>query len=92
MKTSFFLTPDLKERAVEFAYRDVNGNLQPWTNQIDIIEQDPAKGMPNNKQYRSSIRVLIFDLVSPCSLRRSRVILLYEGLPQAPPSLNADPW
>ena len=45
MKTSFFLTPDLKERAVNLAYRDAKGILHPWANQLEIIEQDPTKGM-----------------------------------------------
>ena len=45
MKTSFFLTPDLKERAVNLAYRDAKGGLNPWANQLEIIEQDPTKGM-----------------------------------------------
>jgi hypothetical protein len=45
MKTSFFLTPDLKERAVNLAYRDAKGALNPWANQLEIIEQDPTKGM-----------------------------------------------
>ena len=45
MKASFFLTPDLRERAVNLAYRDENGTLHPWANQIEIIEQDPTKGM-----------------------------------------------
>ena len=49
MKTSFFLTPDLKERAVDLAYRDANGTLHPWDNQIEIIEQDPSKGMQKIK-------------------------------------------
>jgi len=43
MKTSFLLTPDLKERAVNLAFRDANGTLHPWANQIEIIEQDPTK-------------------------------------------------
>jgi len=43
MKTSFFLTPDLKERAVDLAYRDAKGTLHPWANQLDIIEQDHTK-------------------------------------------------
>jgi CubicO group peptidase (beta-lactamase class C family) len=42
--TSFFLTPDLKERAVDLAYRDETGTLHPWANQLEIIEQDPTKG------------------------------------------------
>ena len=45
MKTSFFLTPDLKERAVNLAYRDAEGTLHPWANQLEIIEQDHTKGM-----------------------------------------------
>jgi hypothetical protein len=45
MKTSFFLSPDLKERAVNLAYRDAKGTLHPWADQLEIIEQDPAKGM-----------------------------------------------
>ena len=44
MKASFFLTPDLKERAVDLAYRDENGTLHPWANQVEILEQDPTKG------------------------------------------------
>jgi len=43
MKTSFFLTPDLREKAVNLAFRDANGILHPWANQIEIIEQDPTK-------------------------------------------------
>jgi len=43
MKTSFFLTPDLKERAVNLTYCDENGILHPWSNQLEIIEQDPTK-------------------------------------------------
>jgi len=45
MKTSFFLTPDLRERAVNLAYRDENGTLHPWANQLESIEQpkDPTK-------------------------------------------------
>jgi CubicO group peptidase (beta-lactamase class C family) len=45
MKTSFFLTPDLRERAVDLAYRDAKGILHPWANQLEIIEQDPTKGI-----------------------------------------------
>jgi hypothetical protein len=45
MKTSFFLTPELKEKAVNLAFRDADGTLHPWANQIEIIEQDYTKGM-----------------------------------------------
>jgi hypothetical protein len=48
MKTSFFLTPDLRDRAVNLAYRDEKGTLHPWANQIEIIEQDPTKGILKN--------------------------------------------
>jgi CubicO group peptidase (beta-lactamase class C family) len=43
MTASFFLTPELKERAVNLAYRDESGILHPWADQLDIIEQDPRK-------------------------------------------------
>ena len=45
MKASFFLTPDLKEKAVDLAYRDANGILHPWDNQVKNFEEDPTKGM-----------------------------------------------
>ena len=91
MKTSFFLTPELKERAVDLAYRDANGTLHPWDNQIEIIEQDPTKGMQKKLSFQSGSG-LIFTLVSSCSSRSNRVILIYERLSQASPSLDANPW
>ena len=45
MRTSFLLTPELKEKAVTLAYRDENGSLHPWADQIELVEQDPTKGM-----------------------------------------------
>ena len=45
MQASFFLTPELKERAVNLTYCDKDGTLHPWANQLDIIEQDPSKGL-----------------------------------------------
>ena len=45
MKASFLLTPDLKERAVNLAFRDEKGTLHPSAGQLKIIEQDPTKGM-----------------------------------------------
>ena len=65
MKTSFFLTPDLKEKAVNLTYRDANGNLHPWANQLEIIEQDHTKGLhyfvKNNSSNTDSYDVR-FDL------------------------------
>ena len=52
MKASFFLTPELKERAVDLAYRDANGTLHPWDNQIEIIEQDPTKGLQKKSLFK----------------------------------------
>ena len=57
MKTSFFLTPDLKERAVDLAYRDAKGTLHPWANQLEIIEQDYTKGM---FFLKNSLEILVF--------------------------------
>ena len=41
-----------KERAVDLAYRDANGTLHPWDNQIEIIEQDPTKGMQKKTLFK----------------------------------------
>ena len=57
MKTSFFLTPDLKERAVDLAYRDANSTLHSWDNQIEIIEQDPTKGMQKKISFHIPVRL-----------------------------------
>ena len=38
------MTPDLKDKAVNLAFRDANGTLHPWANQIEVIEQDFTKG------------------------------------------------
>ncbi|KAF8803353.1 beta-lactamase [Phlegmacium glaucopus] len=43
MQASFFLTPEFKERAVNLTFRDENGTLHPWANQVKIIEQDHTK-------------------------------------------------
>ncbi|KJA25269.1 hypothetical protein HYPSUDRAFT_199807 [Hypholoma sublateritium FD-334 SS-4] len=40
---SFHLTPQLKQRFVELAYRNEDGRLVPWSGQIGVIEQDPEK-------------------------------------------------
>ncbi|KAF9045568.1 beta-lactamase/transpeptidase-like protein [Panaeolus papilionaceus] len=43
MKTSFHLTPELKKRLVELSFRNENGELCKWNNQITTIEHDPSK-------------------------------------------------
>ena len=44
MGSSFYLTPELKRRLVNLSFRDSAGGLNPWANQVNIIEQDPSKG------------------------------------------------
>jgi len=46
MESSFYLTPELKQRLVNLTFRDSDGGLKPWGNQVKIIEQDPSKGGP----------------------------------------------
>jgi len=46
MDSSFYLTPELKRRLVNLTFRDSDGSLNPWANQVNIIEQDPSKGGP----------------------------------------------
>lgn len=43
MESSFYLTPELKRRLVNLTFRDSNGGMNPWANQVNIIEQDPSK-------------------------------------------------
>jgi hypothetical protein len=44
MESSFYLTPELKRRLVNLTFRDSDGGLNPWANQVNIIEQDSSKG------------------------------------------------
>ena len=76
MKTSFFLTPDLKERAVDLAYRDANGALHPWDNQIEIIEQDPTKGLQKKT---------LFDVGGRSDLLLGQFVFFSEQLDYTPP-------
>ena len=46
MESSFYLTPELKRRLVNLTFRDSDGGLHLWANQVKIIEQDPSKGGP----------------------------------------------
>jgi CubicO group peptidase (beta-lactamase class C family) len=41
--SSFYLTPNLRERLVDLTFRDNGGPHQHWANQMEIIEQDPDK-------------------------------------------------
>lgn len=44
MRASFYLTPDIKARLVDLAYRR-GDTLEPWAGQTTkLIEQDPSKG------------------------------------------------
>ena len=53
---SFHLTPELKHRLVELAYRNADASLVPWSGQISVIEQDPDKGNVVLQLYRSGVR------------------------------------
>jgi len=44
MKTSYYLTPDLRQKLVGLNFRDAEGKLNLWNGQLKIIEQDPSKG------------------------------------------------
>jgi len=51
MKTSYYLTPDLRQKLVSLNIRDAEGRYHPRENddQWKIIEQDPSKGEPRCK-------------------------------------------
>ena len=44
MKTSFYLTPELKENLVALSLRKAGGKLIRFVNQTPLIERDPSKG------------------------------------------------
>jgi len=44
MKTSYYLTPDLRQKLVGLNFRDAEGKINLWNDQLKIIEQDPSKG------------------------------------------------
>ncbi|KAF8964753.1 beta-lactamase [Flammula alnicola] len=43
MESSFYLTPALKKRLVDLTFRGEDGSLNPWANQVQIMERDPEK-------------------------------------------------
>jgi hypothetical protein len=55
MESSFYLTPELKQRLVNLTFRDSDGGLSPWANQVNIIEQDPSKGGPIHATISSCV-------------------------------------
>jgi hypothetical protein len=59
MESSFYLTPELKRRLVNLTFRDSDGGLNPWANQLKIIEQDPSKGVPIHATILCSSGVLL---------------------------------
>jgi len=44
MKTSYYLTSDLRQKLVGLNFRDAAGKVNLWDDQLKIIEQDPSKG------------------------------------------------
>ncbi|KAF8905737.1 beta-lactamase [Gymnopilus junonius] len=43
MQSSFYLTPELEKRLVDLSWREKDGRLSPWSDQLPIIERDPVK-------------------------------------------------
>lgn len=56
METTFYLTPELRKRIVNLTYREQNGSLSPWRDQVNIIEQDPTKGIKCLQSIQSAPR------------------------------------
>ena len=44
MKTSYYLTSDLRQKFVGLNFRDAAGKVNLWDDQLKIIEQDSSKG------------------------------------------------
>lgn len=93
MESSFYLTPELKRRLVNLTFRDSDGGLNPWANQVNIIEQDPSKGGPilscHNFIFILCFAYRLVCLSSP-SFGWCRHVQLHEGLSQDSASLDAD--
>ncbi|KAJ3509603.1 hypothetical protein NLJ89_g5134 [Agrocybe chaxingu] len=78
MKTSFHLTPDLRQRLVNLAFRDENGNLHPWAEQVPIMEQDERKvglhlgGVGLYSSMRDYLKLLrhLMQINAGCSVRK----------------------
>lgn len=51
--SSFYLTPNLKRRLVDLSFRAPDHSLNPWADQIPIMEQDPEKGLQDAHVYKS---------------------------------------
>ena len=44
MKTSFYVTPEIRENLIEMTFRrNEDGVLEKWDKQLKVTEQDPAK-------------------------------------------------
>jgi hypothetical protein len=44
IRASFYLTPSLKDDLVRLTYRNPDGAIVPWADQVPILEHDPEKG------------------------------------------------
>ncbi|KAF8909682.1 beta-lactamase [Gymnopilus junonius] len=93
METSFYLTPNLRERLVDLACRAKDGSLSPWAGQLKIIEQDPARvqlhlggvGLYGSvRDYLKLLRHLMQLKVENPILRRETVAEMFvPALPEA---------
>ncbi|PPQ92543.1 hypothetical protein CVT25_010376 [Psilocybe cyanescens] len=43
MKSGFYVTPEMRKKLVKLTYRNNEGNLEKWADQLGTIEPDPTK-------------------------------------------------
>jgi hypothetical protein len=51
IRASFYLTPDLRQKLVNLAFREEDRKLSPWADQVKIIEQDEKKRRDSHNSY-----------------------------------------
>ena len=91
---SFYLTPELKAKAIHLTV-PVNGKLEIVVNQVPIIEQDPSRGKRLNPPDVSIHLTLppfsfSFFLQSQTSSWRRRAIQFPERLPHSSTSSSSN--
>ena len=88
LSTSFYLTPNLKDRAIQLSFRGADGKIVPWDNQYSIIEADPSRGLSGH------VVVWLFNglfvMESPISRRGWRALFVAQRLPCPSSSLASN--
>ncbi|KAF8873374.1 beta-lactamase/transpeptidase-like protein, partial [Gymnopilus junonius] len=89
MESSFYLTPELKERFVDLSWREKDGSLSPWSNQETIIERPPNVCNPLHIQLHLGGVGLYSSMRDYLKLLR-HLLKINAGIPVANPILTQE--